>query len=53
MTFQLDLSRKACHVCGHRLERSIRREKEWCTYAYCQLYLIEFTIPYEISEESK
>ena len=44
----LDLSRKACHVCGWKLEKDYNREREWCTNnTYCLLYKFKFNIPYK------
>jgi len=42
----LDLSKPNCHVCGKKLERDFRREKEACRNPKCQLYKIEFNISY-------
>ena len=43
----LDLSRKACHVCGGRLEKDFNRELETCSNRRCVLYGIKFSIPYK------
>ena len=43
----LDLSRKACHVCGCRLEKDHIRELEWCNNMHCLLFKFKFNIPYK------
>ncbi len=47
----LDLSRKACHVCGCRLEKDYMRELEWCNNMHCLLFKFKFNIPYKTTEK--
>ena len=47
----LDLSRKACHVCGCRLEKDHSRELEWCNNMNCLLVKFKFNIPYKTLEK--
>ena len=47
----LDLSRKACHVCGCRLEKDCIRGLEWCTDTRCMLFKFKFNIPYKLPKK--
>ncbi len=43
---ELNLSEPNCHVCGKKLGRDLKKEKEACRNRKCQLYKIEFNISY-------
>ena len=43
---RLDLSRKACPACKFPLRKDLNTEKERCVNADCQLFKVEFNIPY-------
>jgi len=49
----LDLSRKVCHACGHKLIKNIHTRKERCIHYSCLIRNIDFTIPFIDSDESK
>ena len=51
MNHKLDLSRKACHVCGSRLEKDFNRELEWCNNTHCLLVTFKFNITYKTIEK--
>ncbi len=45
---KLDLSKSVCHVCSKKLKRNFNTEIEICNNVKCQVYEVEFSIPYKI-----
>jgi len=50
---KFDLSKENCHVCGNKLLRNFKDEKEYCGNGFCQVYGIKFTIPYKLKAKSE